>query len=228
MGRSWIDVLVEEGRRRVFVSALDLPGWARAGRDEEEALAALIASGPRYATALRRSGVAFEPPDGPTAFRVAERMEGDATTDFGAPSRIAEADRRPVARGDAVRLTAILQAAWAAFDTAAAEASGRPLRTGPRGGGRDLERMLEHVVGADEAYLRKLGARPPREAGGTPRDRWPALRARHLEVIAALARGEPIDDPARTSNPWPIRFDVRRAAWHALDHAWELEDRIVP
>ena len=25
---------------------------------------------------------------------------------------------------------------------------------------------------------------------------------------------------------WPIPYAVRRTAWHALDHAWEMEDRI--
>jgi len=25
---------------------------------------------------------------------------------------------------------------------------------------------------------------------------------------------------------WPARYYVRRAAWHVLDHAWEIEDRL--
>ena len=25
---------------------------------------------------------------------------------------------------------------------------------------------------------------------------------------------------------WPALFAVRRSAWHALDHAWEIEDRL--
>lgn len=24
---------------------------------------------------------------------------------------------------------------------------------------------------------------------------------------------------------WPARYAARRIAWHALDHAWEIEDR---
>jgi hypothetical protein len=24
---------------------------------------------------------------------------------------------------------------------------------------------------------------------------------------------------------WPVRYAVRRFAWHVLDHAWEIEDR---
>ncbi len=26
---------------------------------------------------------------------------------------------------------------------------------------------------------------------------------------------------------WTPRFAIRRTAWHALDHAWEIEDRIT-
>jgi hypothetical protein len=25
---------------------------------------------------------------------------------------------------------------------------------------------------------------------------------------------------------WPVAYVIRRTAWHALDHAWEIEDRI--
>jgi hypothetical protein len=27
---------------------------------------------------------------------------------------------------------------------------------------------------------------------------------------------------------WSPRYYVRRAAWYALDHAWEIEDRAKP
>jgi hypothetical protein len=27
---------------------------------------------------------------------------------------------------------------------------------------------------------------------------------------------------------WPPRYAARRIAWHALDHAWEIEDRSEP
>jgi hypothetical protein len=37
--------------------------------------------------------------------------------------------------------------------------------------------------------------------------------------------GKPVADPRQTKRPWSPRFFVRRSAWHALDHAWEIEDR---
>ena len=36
------------------------------------------------------------------------------------------------------------------------------------------------------------------------------------------------DNPVVIDKGWPVRYTVRRAAWHALDHAWEIEDRSTP
>jgi hypothetical protein len=52
-----------------------------------------------------------------------------------------------------------------------------------------------------------------------------AVRATAVDALAARAGGRPVADPRQTKNPWSPRFYVRRAAWHALDHAWEIEDR---
>ena len=46
------------------------------------------------------------------------------------------------------------------------------------------------------------------------------------QVAAALgvyAVGSPL-----AGRKWPPRYAVRRIAWHALDHAWEMEDRTEP
>ena len=51
------------------------------------------------------------------------------------------------------------------------------------------------------------------------------LRERFVEVVNAVASGEPLAEPSRTRTHWPVRYAIRRAAWHVLDHAWELEDR---
>jgi hypothetical protein len=49
-------------------------------------------------------------------------------------------------------------------------------------------------------------------------------------VVASLdarSRGQEPPDPNQVRRRWSPRYFVRRAAWHALDHAWELEDRII-
>ena len=209
-----IRVLVETTPKRVFVSALDWPGLARAGRDEPAAIEALLAAAPRYAEVAHAAGEAFQTDD--LAVEVEERRVGDATTAFGAPSIIADADRRPVAAWEAARLAAIVEASWAAFDRIAAAAP-EDLRKGPRGGGRDRTKVVEHVHGGDDSYASVIGI--PAADRRSPS----ALRERVLAILREPSDGLPIAD-----RKWPPRYAARRIAWHALDHAWEIEDRTEP
>jgi hypothetical protein len=105
-----VDVYVEAGAKRVFAGALDWPGWCRNARDEEGALEALIAYGPRYAAVLESSGVRFTSPAKASTLDVVERLKGDATTDFGAPSISPRADGRSVDRRWLARQEKILRA----------------------------------------------------------------------------------------------------------------------
>ena len=218
-------VYVEVGRTRAFAGGIDWPGWCRSGRDEAAALATLVAFGPRYAAAVGTAGAGFEPPGDISGLEVVERLEGNATTDFGAPGIAPAADGAPVDANDLQRLFGLLRAGWAAFDAAALNYAGVELRKGPRGGGRDVPAMVDHVLNADAAYLRGVGG------AFRPRDDLPptelaeALRGAMIDALDARARGEP-PAPSRRRNPlWTPRYCVRRSAWHALDHAWEIEDR---
>jgi hypothetical protein len=52
------------------------------------------------------------------------------------------------------------------------------------------------------------------------------MRETFIETLTARAHGEPPPpNPRRTKPLWVPRYAVRRSAWHALDHAWEIEDR---
>ena len=51
------------------------------------------------------------------------------------------------------------------------------------------------------------------------------LRAAFVETLRALAEDRPLAEPNKVRRPWGQRYAVRRSAWHALDHAWEIEDR---
>jgi hypothetical protein len=77
-------VYLEVGKRRVFACAAEWPGRCRPGRDEEAAVAALVAAAPRYAVVCSRTGVPFDASAAVTGFEVLERVAGSATTDFGA------------------------------------------------------------------------------------------------------------------------------------------------
>jgi hypothetical protein len=150
---------------------------------------------------------------------VVERLGGSATTDFGAPGSIAQAEDEPPGATEAERLVRLLGACWAHLDRVA-EMAPAVLRKGPRGGGRDRDAIVEHVLRAEaEAYAPKLGLRLP---GRDPGE----LQAReaHRTAIAEALRGPAPAPPAR-GKLWPARYAARRIAWHVLDHAWEVEDR---
>jgi hypothetical protein len=217
-----IEVFIESGAKRVFAATVDYPGWARGGRTEADALAALADYRDRYAPVARRAGHAL--PRGAPSFEVVERVRGGATTDFGAPEGRLPGDADALAAAERKRLAAFVEAAWATFDEAAAAHRGKELAKGPRGGGRTLTKVVAHVLDAEEGYLGALGSRRPKEPTSAAA-RTAVIRHLALEVLEARATGAPLADPARTKRPWTPRFWARRSAWHALDHAWEIEDR---
>ena len=94
--RSRHDVSIERGTKRVFAWAIEWPGWCRSGRTEEAALEALVEYGPRYARVVGRRKLGFLSPAVLGDLRVVERLEGNATTDFGAPGVAPRADERSI------------------------------------------------------------------------------------------------------------------------------------
>ena len=209
-----IAVVVEATPKKAFARAIDWPGWARSGKTEALALESLAAYAPRYAAAARAAGVTFEP----APYEVVERTGGGGGTDFGVPSAIADADRRPVTAADARRLAALVAAAWDLFDGVAATAPAE-LRKGPRGGGRDRDKMIGHVNESDGYYAREIGARKKQPDTGD-REAVETLRGEMLAVL-----GRPSDGSPLAERTWTPRYAAARIAWHALDHAWEMEDR---
>lgn len=211
------DVYVETGAKRAFAGAIEWPGWCRSGRSEEAALEALLVYAPRYAAVVKGGRLGFTVPGD---LRIVERLSGDATTDFGAPGAAPSADAEAMNEADLRRALTLLRACWRTFDTATSAATGKDLQKGPRGGGRDLDRIVEHVVGADGGYLRMIGAKPDSEqkAGLEP------IRAAILDGLGAAVR-DGVPPSLRGGKRWTPRYFVRRSAWHVLDHAWEIEDR---
>ncbi len=207
-----VRVTVESVDRKVFVSALDWPGWSRSGKTEELAVEAFLAAATRYADVASEAGLAFDADD--IQIDAAEREAGDASTTFGVPGAIGDEDRRPVDAAEAKRLAAIVEAAWTVFDRIAAAAP-EELRKGPRGGGRDRTKIVGHVNDADGGYANVMGIKGIDDVG--------ARRAAVLEILRRPSDGSPI-----AGRKWPPRYAARRIAWHALDHAWEIEDRTEP
>lgn len=220
-----IDVYLEIGKKRTFAGAIEWPGWSRSGRDEGAALQALFEYGPRYERVLRGSGLGFRAPVDVSDFTVVERLEGNATTDFGAPAMAPSSDARRVDEAEVRHLQKLLQACWRAFDAAAKSAKGVELRKGPRGGGRDLEGIVRHVLGGDAGYLASLGWKFKRDEENDPDVQLRYTRQEALRALESAARGEIPKRGPRGGVRWPPRYYVRRSAWHVLDHLWEIEDR---
>jgi len=196
-------VVLEVGGRRTFAMALDWPGWGRSGREAGSALEALGAYLPRYMPLARRATG-----EAPSAdFDVVATVEGNATTDFGAPGMPVDTDG-PLAGNRLERFLAILDVVWAELDDVARSAP-EELTKGPRGGGRDTSKIVEHVTGAEQAYAAKIGIRGK---GLTPAQ----LRTAITERLSTLGEEE---------TKWPASYFVRRVAWHVTDHLWEIQDR---
>ncbi len=220
-------VYLEVGEKRTFAGAIDWPGWCRSGRDEGSSLQALAAYGPRYAGALRQARLGFEAPADASALAVVERLQGNATTDFGAPDASPADDAKPVESGDLRRFQTILKACWRTLDAAAGSASGKELTKGPRGGGRDLEAILEHVQGADASYLNRLGWKFAEDTRDALDERIERTRDAIKTALRSAAAGRIPRRGPRGGVHWTARYFVRRLAWHTLDHAWEIEDRVL-
>jgi hypothetical protein len=217
-----VAVLLEVTPKQTVASALDWPGWCRAGRDEDAALRALAGYAGRYAPVAERAGIGFP---ATVAFDVVEQVPGGSPTAFAAPECrrpfpqvTAEADQATLTPAQARGLVGLLTAAWATFDEIAA-ASPAVLRKGPRGGGRDRDELVDHVIGAEAAYARKLGVRLKRPASND------ISAIERLREAIASQLGVPSDGSPVVPNVWNARYAARRIAWHVLEHAWEIQDR---
>jgi hypothetical protein len=213
------DVYLEAGKRRVFACAVDWPGWCRAAKTEDAALSALAAAAPRYAPVCALAGISFDPSSAAAALDVVECVAGSTTTDFGALDVPADVDSEPLTEQAAGRLAALAEAAWQTFGEVAAGAPAE-LRKGPRGGGRDRDAIVDHVMQTEVLHARMLGLRhrpfPPGDQA--------AVCVVRIDMLAAIASPVPSEGAARGRRP--ARFVARRTAWHALDHAWEIQDRL--
>ena len=176
----------------------------------------------RYAPVAEHAEASFP---STVAFEVVERVPGGPATAFAAPECrrpfpqvTAEAEQATVTPAAARHLVGMVTAVWATFDEIAA-ASPAELRKGPRGGGRDRDKLIDHVIGAETAYARKLGVKLKQPAI----DDTAAIEELRRAIAAAV--GAPSDGSPVVDNGWTARYAARRIAWHVLEHAWEMQDR---
>ena len=207
--------------KKVVAVAPDWPGLERGAKTGEAAIERLQAYLPRYAPVAKLAGMeaAFAAINKPTAtVDVVEQYPGTGSTDFwGISFAFSGIDRQDLSRDELERELTLMRACWAFFDEVRSRVSPE-MQKGPRGGGRDRDRIVRHTLGAEQDWTPKLGLRPPYDTLLTD-EGLQAHRDAYCNAIRAFhAEGK----MART---WPLRYLIRHTAFHTLDHAWEMEDK---
>ena len=217
-----VRTVIEHGPkdRKAVAFSLDWPGWSRGAKSGELALATLEAYRRRYRPVASLAGMAVEF-DAAQPVEVVEDRVGTGSTDFwGISFSPSSAEQGPMDEADLERGITLLRACWAFFDGVAARVSPE-LRKGPRGGGRDRDRIIRHTVRTEsEDFAKQVGLRIPEGAALTP----DGLR-RHREAYVAAMRAYNAGEVTRRMRSWTLPFLVRHSAFHVLDHAWEMEDK---
>ena len=217
-----VRAVVERGpkEKKSVAFAIDWPGWSRGAKTPDGALATLESYRARYRPVAVLAGLGGEF-DGAGPLALVEEQAGTGSTDFRGISYVPSSlERGRMEEGELERKIALLRACWAFFDEVAARVSPE-MRKGPRGGGRDRERIIAHTIRTEsEFFARKVGLVIPERAALTP-DGLRQHRTSYIAAIRAYERGE-VKRPMRS---WTLPFLLRHSAYHTLDHAWEIEDK---
>jgi hypothetical protein len=216
-----IRAVVERGPKgkRSAAFALDWPGWSRGARTAELAVETLESYRERYRPVADLAGMAAEFDAGGPLEIVEDRI-GPGSTDFwGISFAPSSTEQDPMDGAALERGITLLQACWAYFDGVAARVS-PDMRKGPRGGGRDRDQIIRHTIRTEsEDFAKRIGLRIPEGAALTP-DGLRRHRETYVEAMRSYNAGE-----IKRMRSWTLPFLVRHSAYHALDHAWEMEDK---
>jgi hypothetical protein len=202
--------------KKVVAVAPDWPGLERGAKTEEAAVAQLSAYLPRYARVAKLARMDTEFAATPT-IDIVERYPGVGSTDFwGISFGIAPNDSQAVSAHELERELTLLQGCWALFDEVRARVSAE-LQRGPRGGGRQRDQIVRHVVRTEQEWARKLGMLTPDAM--LPDDELKAYRDAYCTAIRTF------HTQGKMARTWPLRYLIRHTAYHILDHTWEMEDK---
>ena len=217
-----VRTVIERGPKdkRSVAFSIDWPGWSRGAKTAELALETLEAYRDRYRHIATLAGMAPEF-DSAGRLKVVEDKVGTGSTDFwGISFSPSTREQRRMRETELERGIVLLQACWAFFDRVAARVSPE-MRKGPRGGGRDRDRIIRHTIRVEsEDFAKQVGLRVEEEAALTP-----AGLRRHRKAYVAAMRSYNAGEVSRRMRTWTLPFLIRHSAFHTLDHAWEMEDK---
>jgi hypothetical protein len=203
--------------KRVVAVAPDWPGLARGAKTEQAAIDRLLSYLPRYQPVAKLAGMqaAFATI---TAADVAERYTGTGGTDFwGISFAFSSIDHQAMSSEALERELTLMRACWTFFDAVRARVSAE-LRRGPRGGGRDRDRIVLHIFANEQDWAKGLGVLTPDDALLTDE----GLKAHRDAYCHAI---QDYHAQGKLAGKWPLRYLIRHTAFHTLDHAWEMEDK---
>ena len=205
--------------KKAVAFAIDWPGWSRGAKAPDLALATLESYRRRYRPIALAAGMADEF-DVAGPLDVIEDRIGTGSTDFwGISFSPSSFEQGQMDDTEIDRKINLLRASWAFFDSVAARVSAE-MRKGPRGGGRDRDRIIRHTIRTEsEDFAKRVGLRIP-EGGALTPDGLVAHRESFVAAIRAYNGGE-----GRRTVSWTLPFLIRHSAFHVMDHACEMEDK---
>jgi hypothetical protein len=217
-----VRTVVQHGPRdkKVAAFAVDWPGWSRGAKTGPQAVELLEAYRDRYRPVAGLVGLASEF-DAAGPLEIVEDHVGVGSTDFWgisfAPSSF---EAGPMPEEELERKLGLLEASWKYFDAVAARVSAE-LEKGPRGGGRNRDQIVRHVINNERGDLaKKVGVVPTPEEVLAPEG-----VGAHREAFVAAIRDYNAQGRLAQGRNWTIPLLVRHTAFHVLDHAWEMEDK---
>lgn len=206
--------------KKVVAVAPDWPGLERGAKTEAAAIERLQAYMPRYLQVAKLAGLnaAF---DIAQDIAVVEQYPGTGSTDFwGISFAFSSIDEQDMSADELERELNLMQACWAFFDTVRGRVSAE-MQKGPRGGGRDRDRIVHHTFAAEKDWARGVGVLTPEGAMLTDE----GLKTHRQAYCQAIRDYHSQGKLAGSRAKWPLRFLIRHTAFHTLDHAWEMEDK---
>ncbi len=205
--------------RKAVAFAVDWPGWCRGAKTPEAALELLESYRERYRPIAVAAKLAKEF-DAAGRLEVVEDEVGPGSTDFWGIS-FAPSNVEPEPMGDAEldRKITLLRACWKHFDAVGSRVS-EEMRKGPRGGGRERDQIIRHVIRVESLdFARRLGLREAEGSAFTPKGLLD-YRDEYVATMRAYNAGE-----GKRMRSWNLPFVIRHSAFHTMDHAWEMEDK---
>lgn len=204
--------------KKVVAFAPDWPGLERGAKNATAAIEKLQAYFQRYAKIAKLAGM-DEEFAAIKGVDIVERYKGTGSTDFwGISFAFSSIDKQDMSDEELERELTLMQACWKYFDKVRSRVSAE-LQKGPRGGGRDRDRIVLHVSAVEQDWAGGLGIKIKEGEWFTDLKGLKVFRRNYCKAIRKFhAEG-------KTSGKWPLRYLIRHTAFHTLDHAWEMEDR---